>query len=638
MSHIIIGTAGHIDHGKTALVRALTGFDTDRLKEEKERGLTIDLGFAPYGENASIIDVPGHEKFVRNMVAGVSTIDLVLLVIAADDGIMPQTREHLEILNVLQVRQGIIAISKSDLVEPDWLQLVIEDVRTLVQGTFLSNAKIIPVSTVTQAGIDVLDQALQTLINALPAKSAQGLFWLPVDRAFVMKGFGTVVTGSVLSGGVSVGDTVELLPSLRAVKIRGLQRHGKAVETVGPGDRAAINLQGIEKDQAQRGFVLATPGYFKPTDRIDATLRLLESAPRPLASRSRVRLHVGTSEVMARVATVQQARIEPGTEGFVQLQLEAPVAVRRRDAFVIRQYSPTVTIGGGVILDANAPRHKLSDPSLLKTFQALQQEDPGKVVAEKVRTAGLRLLTEAQLAGELGFSNQELSTFLTELVNAGTLQVVKKRGQTAYLHEQTFQQTADFIMDQVNHFHEKHPTKTGMKKPDLLHRIPGKGDAEAVDYVLDALKRSRELQESAGILSAKNFKVTLSTAQQALKAHISTLLLETGFAPPSEQALLARLEASPDETKQILQLMLEQGEIVRLEDLYFHATKLEEARAYIIRHLKTTRELDIAAFKQMLGNISRKYAMPLLNYFDALALTEREGDVRVRGSAFPTDD
>ncbi|MFQ5772833.1 MAG: selenocysteine-specific translation elongation factor, partial [bacterium] len=404
MSHIIIGTAGHIDHGKSALVKALTGVNPDRLKEEKERGLTIDLGFAHLGEKATIIDVPGHEKFIRNMVAGVSTINFVLFVVAADDGVMPQTREHLDILKILQVKHGIIVITKIDLVEEEWLNLVKEDVRNLVQGSFLEIAPMLSVSSITGRGISKLKTTMETQWQQIKRRENKGVFWMPIDRSFTMKGFGTVVTGSVLSGETKVGDSLELLPQKKIVRIRGLQSHGHSVEKVAPGDRAAINLQALAKDQIHRGNVLSVPNYFNVARRLDARLQLLENAPKAIKPNTRVRLHFGTTEVMARISLLNVTKIEPGVSAYVQFHLENPGCTRRLDPFVIRQYSPTTTIGGGIILDANATRHKLADPTVLHKLQALEKENPKEVLEEKLLSAKFALLTLDQLTAEIATS------------------------------------------------------------------------------------------------------------------------------------------------------------------------------------------------------------------------------------------
>lgn len=632
MSHVIIGTAGHIDHGKTALVKALTGTDTDRLKEEKERGLTIDLGFAPYGEDASIIDVPGHEKFIRNMVAGVSTIDFVILVVAADDGIMPQTREHLDILNVLQVKDGLIAITKIDLVEPDWLQLVVEEARELVQGTFLREAPIFPVSSVTGEGLEQLQEAIDRKLKTVQRRQETGLFWQPVDRSFVMKGFGTVVTGSVLSGTAHVGETLVLLPAGKIVKIRGLQRHGKPVQKVAAGDRAAINLQGIDKHQVRRGDVLATPGYFQPTSRVDVRVTLLESAPRALKSRTRVRFHVGTSEVMARLAVVGRSQIRPGETAYAQMRLEETVAVRRSDAFVIRQYSPTVTIGGGAVLDANPPRHKFAAPETLAIFRALENEKPETLLEEKLLAAGLHGLTLERLSAELGIPGNDCADILNSLVADNRVREIKMKGRAVFLHASHFQRLAQEIEQVVRQFHREHPLKQGVRKSDLPGRLAQKTAVEMLDAVLSELKHQGTLRESSGVLALKDHGVRLTGKQKQLKEKVTTCLFEEGFSTSAPEALAQKIQVELPELQEILQLLLESREVVRLEGLYFHARRIAEAHEKVVDYFARHEELTIGAFKDLLAGTSRKYAMPILNHFDALGVTERAGDVRIPGT------
>ena len=380
MKQVVMGTAGHIDHGKTQLIKTLTGIDTDRLKEEKERGITIDLGFAHLtyedGTEVGVIDVPGHERFVRNMLAGVGGIDLVMLVIAADEGVMPQTREHLAICQMLQVKEGLVALTKADLVDEDWLELVSEDTREFLKGTFLEGKPIVPVSAKTGQGLDELKRVLQGLVARVPPKQLQGKFRLPVDRVFTIRGFGTVVTGTLFSGTIRVEDRIEIYPKGIEAKIRGVQVHNASVPEAVAGQRTAINLQGIDKVEVERGDVLGHAGEFAPTFMLDAVLQHLSDAPRPLRHRARVRLHVGTSEIMGRVILLDRDELAPGEEAYVQLRLEEPAIVLPRDRFVIRSYSPVQTIGGGMVLDAQPAKHRRGDAGLAAHFQLLAEGNP----------------------------------------------------------------------------------------------------------------------------------------------------------------------------------------------------------------------------------------------------------------------
>lgn len=630
MAQIIIGTAGHIDHGKTALVKALTGIDADRLKEEKERGLTIDLGFAHWDRRATIIDVPGHEKFIRNMVAGVSTIDLVLFVIAADDGVMPQTREHLDILKVLQVKQGVIVVTKIDLVDAEWLALVQEDVRALVSDSFLQEAPLFPVSATTGSGIPKLKQHIETLFSQIEAKQDSGLFWLPVDRAFTVKGFGTVVTGTVLSGQIGVGDTLELLPRRVQSKVRGLQTHGEPVERVGTGDRAAINLQSIEKHAINRGDVLTAPEIFAPSQRFDGRLTLLESAPRPLKSRTRVRVHVGTAEIMARISLLDRENLPPGETAFVQLKLEAPAAARRRDPFVVRQYSPTFTIGGGIILEPDAPRHGRGDSTVIERLLVLEKEDPRDVVEGKLLSADFVPHSATELAATLSIPKSEISDILNELAQQNRIVVLQKSGQKAAVHKKHMDALCARITQALTTFHQRHPSRPGMPKSDLLKQVDLKNAEAIFENALDHLMALGEVHEQGGLIRLQDHEMTLSPEQQQLRKRIADLLLESGFATPSEADMAKQLNLPPREVRETLHLMISLGEVLRVEgDIYFHRDRVAEARQKVIAFLKKNKQMSVSEFKDLLGGASRKYAMPLLNHFDGSGITERTGDVRV---------
>ena len=632
MSHLIIGTAGHIDHGKTALVKALTGIDTDRLKEEKERGLTIDLGFAHFSDSATIIDVPGHEKFIRNMVAGVSTIELVLLVIAADDGVMPQTREHLDILKILQVKQGIIVITKKDLVDEDWLELVQDDVRSLVTGSFLENAQIIPVSSISGEGIPEIKAELEVLYTKRKSRQDGGIFWMPVDRTFTMKGFGTVVTGSVLSGQLKVGESLERLPHKQKVKVRGLQSHGQAVEKVSTGDRAAINLQAVEKQQIHRGDALAAPDYFSPSKRFDARLQLLESAPRALKPRSRVRVHFGTTEVMARLSLIKVSKIDPGESAFVQFHLEQPAVARRLDPFVIRQYSPTITIGGGVILDANAPRHKLSDPSILQELKELEKENPAEVLESKLLSSQYNLPTLDQLSAEVAVSKETIKALVNELASQEKVLLFKKTGQETVIHRINFDEAKNLVLNAVAEYHQNNPVKSGIRKAEFSNFVRVKLDPDLLNFVLQDLHRDNQTKESSGVISLKTHKIEYSSEQESLRQQISELLFDEGFATSSEAGISEKLKAEQKKVREVLTLMIGLGEVIQTEgNTYFHPQRVQKAKEKVAAHFEQNKEISIGQFKDLLGGTSRKYALPLILYFDGLGFTERNGDVRVLG-------
>ncbi|MCG8603402.1 selenocysteine-specific translation elongation factor [bacterium] len=633
MSHIIIGTAGHIDHGKTSLVKALTGMDTDRLKEEKERGLTIDIGFAFWGDRATIIDVPGHEKFIRNMVAGVSTIDYVLFIVAADDGIMPQTREHLDILKILQVEHGIVALTKIDLVEEEWLELVREDVRAFVQDSFLKNAPILPVSSITMEGVPELKKTLESEWSGVREKRDKGVFWMPVDRAFSMKGFGTVVTGSVLSGTAKTGHTLEILPQKKPVKIRGLQSHGQSVERVTTGDRAAVNLQAVAKENLQRGDVLTTPDYFQPSQRFDARLDLLQNASKTIKPGSRVRLHIGTSEIMARVSILSGCQIGPGDSGYVQFHLEKSASARRLDPFVVRQYSPTVTIGGGIILDANARKHRLRDAAVSEHLKTLEKENPKEVLESTLLSADFGLYTLDQLAAALSASREALQGYVSELAETKRVVLLKKDGAMAVIHAKKYQDMKDHVISTLQSFHNDRPTKTGLLKTELLKTVKTKVAPFLINSVLENLKSGNLVAETSGCVHLQGHQPTLSGEQERLREQIDRLLYEQAFATSSAQEIAQNESADPDTVDEILGLMINQKQVVRLEgNVLLHSKRMEEAKQKVVSYLQTHEQIAVGQFKDLLGGTSRKYALPILIHFDGLGITERDGDVRILGS------
>jgi selenocysteine-specific elongation factor len=627
--HVILGTAGHIDHGKTSLVRALTGVDTDRLPEEKARGMTIDLGFAHLDESATIIDVPGHEKFIKNMVAGVSTIDLVLFVIAADDGIMPQTREHLEICQLLQVRRGVVALTKKDLVEPDWLGLVREDIRQFLKGTFLQHAPIIPVSNVTDEGIAELRQAIAEIIAALPSRQDRGVFWLPVDRAFSMKGFGTVVTGSVLSGQVSVGEALEILPAQKQVRIRGLQRHGEDINSVQIGDRAAINLLGVTTEEIGRGDVLTAPDYFRPTRRANCRVQVLASASTPLKHRTRVRVHLGTAEVMARVIPIESNEIAPGQSGYAHFIFEKPVAARRLEPLVLRRYSPPRTIGGGVVLDAEAKPYRKRDTSLVSRLKTLEKEDPQELLLSQFLAPHRYFVTLDQLAAETGGRKDELQTRIQMLVQSQEVLTVGKRG---FIHCQRLTSLWHQLENLLKDYHSQNPTRLGIRKAELSRLIQPFTDAALLNFFVEQYKTAGKIKEIDAHIALADHELLLTPAQQVLQQKVAETLFAEAYAPSNPSELASKLGVSQKEIEDILSVMLLQKVIARIEEgIFIHRRRLDEARKLAIDYLRQNREITVSQFKELLENTSRKFAVPLLQYFDATGVTERRGDVRVLG-------
>ncbi|MFQ5791451.1 MAG: selenocysteine-specific translation elongation factor, partial [Acidobacteriota bacterium] len=494
VKHVIVGTAGHIDHGKSALVRALTGTDPDRLKEEKERGITIDLGFAflsePSGEaslHLGFVDVPGHERFVKNMLAGVGGIDLVMLVVAADESVMPQTREHFDICRLLQIKKGLIAITKVDLVEGDLRELATMEVRELVAGSFLDGAPIVSVSAKTGEGLDELRRALLEVARKAPPRPAGGLFRLPVDRVFSMKGFGTVVTGTLVSGSVGLEEEVEVLPRGLTPRVRGLQVHGRAVERASAGQRTAVNLQGVEVSDILRGDTLACPGTLSPSLMLDAELEVLRPSPIPIKDLTRVHLHLGTAGVVARARVLGGRRAIPaGARGLVQLRLESPVVAVPGDRFIIRRYSPLETLGGGVVLDAAPVKHAVSSRDVVEKLHSLRSGDPVEAAGVFVAEAGAQGITEAALARRLGMDKKERDRVLAALVNRGRALQVSSR-PLRLMAPDAAEAMSRCLMDELKRFQKAHPLHDGMPKGELREKVSGASPAEVFECILARL-------------------------------------------------------------------------------------------------------------------------------------------------------
>ena len=630
MAHTVIGTAGHIDHGKTRLVKALTGMDTDQAPEERARGITIELGFAFLGDQATIIDVPGHERFVKTMVAGVSTIDVAMLVIAADDGVMPQSREHLDVLRLLGVERGVVVINKADLVEAEWLDLVEEEVREFVGGTFLASAEIFRVSALSGAGIDRLRQRLLTLAEDTAAKRTDAPFRLPVDRAFGVKGFGLVCTGTVQAGALAEGDRVEVAPEGPLARVRRLQQHGAAVQAVRAGDRAAINLAGVEQGQLTRGHSLVAPGFFRPTQMLDAQVQLLASSPMPMASRTRVRLHLGTREIMARVVLPAARPLTPGQESFAQLRLEAPVVAAWGDRFVLRRYSPALTIGGGRVLNPHPAKHRRFEPALLAHLQALTQDDLPAVVECWLRCADHRLKSEQALAGELGLGVERLARWTDALVAAGRAVRVASEGQTHVLHLDVCERWGAQIEAALARFHRAQPLKLGLPREELRNLSARYVQPELFDCVLRYLAEAGRVVLDGAVVRAASHRICFTPQQEVLKAAVEARLNTANFADlPTLAELAQALDASRAEVAEMLQALQALGEVVSLEGgLLIHCEALARARTLLSDVLARDGEIAVAEFRTLIGS-NRKCAMALLGYFDAEGLTVRRGDVRV---------
>jgi selenocysteine-specific elongation factor len=630
MHSLIVGTAGHIDHGKSALVRALTGTDPDRLPEEKRRGITIDLGFADLelGDlRIGFVDVPGHERFVKNMLAGAHGIDLLALVIAADEGVMPQTREHFDICRLLGVSNGLVVITKTDLVDEEMLALVEDDARELIAGSFLENAPLVSVSSRTGAGMDQLKSRLVELGKRVPPRSKDFTTRLPIDRAFSMKGFGAVVTGTLISGQIREGDELELLPLKVNVRVRGLQVHNKSVTEAHAGQRTAVNLAGIDTAQIERGMVLAPPGRLRPTQIVDVWIDVLPGASRPVRSRSRVRFHIGATEVLGRVRVLEGSQIDVGSSGLAQLRLEAPVVAVHGDRFILRSYSPAETIAGGVIVDPFATKHRGRElDNALQLLRLLMRDDRAAKFEGFVRTAGIRGLRLAELAAATGWTNEVLQVQKTDsVVEVGGL----------FIARDSLDRLTAALVNELDRYHKREPLARGMLRETLREKVFTHSAPELFNGVLARLEAEAKVVSEKDIVRSSAHSVGLSDQDVALRDRIEQVYVAAGLEAPSlDEAMTKANVAAPQRTqaRKLLQLLLDDRKLVRITgDMFMHANVITDLKAklqtYAAQH-EPDRLIDVPTFKDLAG-VSRKYAIPLLEYFDRDQTTRRAGDKRL---------
>jgi selenocysteine-specific elongation factor len=636
MKHVILGTAGHIDHGKTSLVKALTGVDTDRLKEEKERGITIELGFTfldlPSGIRLGIIDVPGHEKFVKHMVAGAWGIDLVALVIAADEGIMPQTREHLDICKLLKVKQGLIVLTKIDLVDRELLDLVKEEVADIVKDTFLNGAPILAVSSVSGEGIPQLLETLDRLSKEIEEKSSKGLFRLPIDRVFVIKGFGTVVTGTVISGTLSLGETIQILPSNLEGKVRTLQVYGRSVEKTVAGERAAVNLQGIEASAIERGNVLVRPNTFRPTRLIDAFLEYLPSAPRPLRHRTHQRFHIGTTLANASLFLLDRDEVVPGEGGFIQLRLEQPVVALPQDRFVIRGSSTIQTLGGGVVLDSHPDKHRRFSPSVIADLNLLKDGTTEQALLQHIHHSGMVGTTLEDLLNRIERSPQEIESIIRKMVERGDLLFIDSESIKVIEKEQ-YQRLKERVLAQLVEFHQRFPMKSGLSKEELRTKLPPEVDVKLFQILMNELIHLKEVVLEKDKMRLPTHHIS-SVDEKGLVKRVEGAVLKGGLQPPSPKELSEDWSEREEEVRAIFEHLVHEGILVKIKsEIYFHRSAFEKLKGELVNYLKGHQEITTAQFKEM-TKASRKYVIPLIEYFDQIKLTLRLGEKRVlRGAS-----
>ena len=565
MKQIILGTAGHIDHGKTSLIKAVTGINTDRLKEEQLRGITIELGFAsmdlPSGRHIGIVDVPGHEKFVKNMVAGATGIDMVVMVIAADEGVMPQTREHMEICVLLGIQYGFIALTKTDLVDEEWRELVMEDVESFVRGTFLEGRPIVPVSSATGEGVPAFVDTLDMLSAEVPDRSMTNLFRLPVDRVFTMKGFGTVITGSLLSGHVRVGDNIMLYPGMISSKVRGIQVHGQGVEEAGAGLRTAINFQGLEKTSVNRGDVLSTPGALKPSYMVDVSLHYLKSNPKPAKNRVKVRFHTGTSEIMGTLMLLDREELVPGEDIVAQIRLDAPVALVRDDRYVLRSYSPVRTIGGGKVINPIPQKHKRFRTAVTEGLMGLMAGDPEKIIDYHVDDAGIAGVSFSDLAIKSNLSTKQLETVVQSLMSRREILQIDKEHRV-FMHRNCFNALQADTRSFLQKYHKTYPLKAGMPKEELKSKLPAATDAKVFTMVFNHMVKEGDIVQEGEGVRLSSHKVSLAEDQAGVKKKIIDIYRDNQLQPPYFKEVVKTLNMDAGRAKDVLMLLVDEGTLV----------------------------------------------------------------------------
>lgn len=631
MKHIVIGTAGHVDHGKTCLTRALTGVDTDRLKEEQKRGITIEIGFAqltlPNGQTASIIDVPGHEKFIRNMLVGAAGMDVVLMVIAADEGFMPQTREHLGILSLLGVQNGIIVVTKADMVEPEWLEAIEEEAREDVQGTFLQDAPIIAVSSYTGQGIQELKQLVVDLVEGAEQRNQDRPFRLPVDRVFSVDGFGTVVTGTLVEGSLALGDEVCVYPGEKKARVRGLQNHDKSADRVSAGMRVAVNLSGVDKADLKRGDTLAKPGSMLLSQQMDVQLSMLKDAPYPIKNDSRLHFHHGSRELVCKCVLLGRDTLEAGETGFAQLRFTEPVAAKNGDHFVVRFFSPTVTVGGGVLLNVAPQRHKRNDPTILEGLAARASGSSERQVVQALRDAGVSMLKRAELAKAAGLTEGELDEPLAQLLDEG--RAVDLGGR--YMDHDAVEGLWDKTVQLLSAYHKAQPLQPGMNRGEFRGKLLPKAPAASVDALVDYLAQHRGLRLEGPTIALPDFQVVWNSFYTDLRKQIDGIYGKAGLTTDNLDDILAGFGKKQDGARQVVQRLLYDGDLVAL------TPQILVCRAAYDRALQTLYglfegkpELTLGEARDALG-VSRKYALALLEYWDSAGITRKTGDLRTLG-------
>ena len=629
MKHVIIGTAGHVDHGKTCLIKALTGIDTDRLKEEKKRGITIELGFAyldlANGQRVGIVDVPGHEKFVRNMLAGAGGLDIAMLVVAADEGIMPQTVEHLDILSILGIKQGVVVITKTDLVEPEFTELVAEDIKELTQGTFLENAPIIPVSVYEQKGLEVLKQTLETLCKELPERAESGQFRLPIDRVFSLKGFGTVVTGTLMEGKLKKEQNIVLYPENAPVKVRSLQVHSKDTDVAFAGQRVAVNVPDRKKEEILRGDVLATKDSLYPTMMVDVKLEMLKHTDRVVKHGSRVHIYHGTRELLGKIALMNRDELKAGESAYAQLRLEEETVLRKGDHFVIRFYSPVKTIGGGVVLDACPKKHRKNDKKAYRAFEIKEQgslEEQFELAYQEHQGYFYPLKT---LINKCSMDRAKAKNIVNKLTEQKKLVPLYEE---VFIHAEEMKIYEKRVVQYLEKFHKEFPLKEGMGVEEARNKLNLEQNTKAVEAILNILKQNKVIKEVQGYISSYRFKVVVQEDEGAMLEEILQQYLAFGFAPLTTDLYLKEHQKQK-KFKAVFTSLLNKKTLIRLDEQYcVHKDFYAKAREAFAKMAEEQEVVALGEYRDYL-ECSRKVAVALLEHFDKNGFTRKTEAGRV---------
>lgn len=622
MEHLIIGTAGHVDHGKTALIKALTGLETDRLKEEKKRGISIELGFAfielPDGSKAGIIDVPGHERFIKNMLAGAAGIDLCLLVVAADEGVMPQTREHVAILELLDTPKGIVVFTKKDSVDVEWMDFIQENTREFLADTFLKDAPFVAVSSITGDGIAGLKELIYSQISKTDIKRDMQNIFFPIDRVFSMPGFGTIVTGTLHSGVIAVEDRLEVMPQETNVRIRSIQIHGASCTEALPGQRVALNLAGIDHNELKRGAVISKPGFLKPTNLIDVELKLLPSANKSLFNSNRIRFHVGTIEVLGRVRLLSSDELEAGQDGIAQIFLEEPVVVMQGSRYVIRSYSPMETIGGGRVINPLSKRHKRFNDEVLDKLRVLAGNDKVSIILD-------RFYDEIIIDINKDTDNKPV---YDELLNNGEIIFL---AEGFCMRSDVFLEKKSKLLAFVNEYHQRHPLQRGADREYLRKMLFKTLGIKPFQAILAYLQKTEEIKNERQYVFLPDHNIAFTGEYQRIREIIEKAIKNNGFQPPSKEEILGSLSVDKGCFEEVWQALLDMKIIYDIGGNSFHYEQIQKIKEILLKHFASENEISLAQVRDYLES-TRKYVLPLLEYFDSEKLTLRKGDVRVRGA------